>query len=87
MIIDYGFVVGGSNYGLGICLWDDFGIVYYGYIGFLMDYWSIIMYVLEVDVSIVLFINDLYFNWFDLVNGVLVVVMNYYWQVEGFGFC
>jgi CubicO group peptidase (beta-lactamase class C family) len=78
MITDYGFAVGGSNYGLGTRLWDDFGIVHYGHTGSLMDYRSIIMYVPEADVSIALSTNDPHPNWFDLVNGVLVVVTNHY---------
>ena len=78
MITDYGDAVGGSNYGLGTRLWDDFGIIHYGHTGSLMDYRSIIMYVPEADVSIALSTNDPHPNWFDLVNGVLVVVTNHY---------
>lgn len=78
MVTDYGFAVGGQNYGLGTRLWDDFGIVHYGHTGSLMDYRSIIMYVPEADVSIALSTNDPHPNWYDLVNGVLVVVTNHY---------
>lgn len=78
MATDYGFALGGDHYGLGTRLWDDNGVVHYGHTGALMDYRSIIMYVPESNVTIALSTNNPHPNWFDLVNGVLVVVANHY---------
>lgn len=78
MATDYGFAVGGDHYGLGTRLWDDNGVVHLGHTGALMDYRSILMYIPEANASIALSTNDPHANWYDLVNGLLVVVANHY---------
>ncbi|MCB0572784.1 MAG: serine hydrolase [Phaeodactylibacter sp.] len=78
MTTDYGFAVGGDHYGLGTRLWDDHNIIHHGHTGALMDYRTILMYVPAYDVCIALATNEPHANWFDLVNGVLVEVVNHY---------
>lgn len=78
MITDYGFAVGGEHYGLGTRLWDDHNIIHHGHTGALMDYRTIVMYAPAYGVCIALATNEPHANWFDLVNGILVEVVNHY---------
>jgi CubicO group peptidase (beta-lactamase class C family) len=78
MTQDLGSAAGGDRYGLGTRLWNDLGIYHYGHTGALMDYRSILMYVPQYDLSISLATNDPHSNWFELVNGILEEVVNYY---------
>lgn len=78
MTTDYGFAVGGDHYGLGTRLWDDHGIVHHGHTGALMDYRTILMYVPAKGLSIVLATNDPHSQWFNLVNGLLVDIVQFY---------
>ncbi|MCB9298026.1 MAG: serine hydrolase [Lewinellaceae bacterium] len=78
MTADYGFAVGGDHYGLGTRLWDDHGIIHHGHTGALMDYRTILMYVPAKGLCIVLATNDPHSRWFDLVNGLLVDIVQFY---------
>lgn len=63
-----------------MCMWDDYGIKYFGYIGVLMGYCFIFMYLLEYEMMIVFFIYYSYYCWYDLVNDVLLEMVDYYRQ-------
>lgn len=78
MTTDYGFAAGGDHYGLGTRLWDDHGIIHHGHTGALMDYRTILMYVPAKGICIVLATNDPHSRWFDLVNGLLVDIVQFY---------
>ncbi|MCB9265251.1 MAG: serine hydrolase [Lewinellaceae bacterium] len=78
MTTDYGFAVGGDHYGLGTRLWDDHGIIHHGHTGALMDYRTILMYVPAKGICIVLATNEPHNRWYDLVNGVLVDIVQFY---------
>lgn len=78
MTADYGFAVGGDHYGLGTRLWDDHGIIHHGHTGALMDYRTILMYVPAKGICIALATNDPHSRWFDLVNGLLVDIVQFY---------
>ncbi len=78
MTTDYGFAVGGDHYGLGTRLWDDHGIVHHGHTGALMDYRTILMYVPAKGLCIVLATNEPHSRWYDLVNGLLVDIVQFY---------
>ena len=78
MITDYGFAAGGDHYGLGTRLWSDLNIIHYGHTGALMNYRSILMYVPQHDLCIALATNSPHTNWFGLVNGILLEVVNHY---------
>jgi len=78
MTTDYGFAVGGENYGLGTRLWDDHGIIHYGHTGALMDYRTILMYVPAKGLCIAIATNEPHSRWFDLVNGLLVEIVQFY---------
>lgn len=76
MLVNIGAPLGGSDYGLGTRLWDDFGIYHYGHTGSLMDYRNIMMHVPEKSLTIAIHANDVHDNWFDLVNQVLLTTVN-----------
>jgi CubicO group peptidase (beta-lactamase class C family) len=76
MLINIGAPLGGSDYGLGTRLWDDFGIYHYGHTGSLMDYRNIMMHVPDKSITIAIHANDVHENWFDLVNQVLLTTVN-----------
>ena len=78
MTTDYGFAVGGDHYGLGTRLWDDHGIIHHGHTGALMDYRTILMYVPAKGLCITLATNDPHSQWFSLVNGLLVDLVQFY---------
>ncbi len=78
MTTDYGFAVGGDHYGLGTRLWDDHGILHHGHTGALMDYRTILMYVPAKGICIALATNDPHSRWYDLVNGLLVDMVQFY---------
>ncbi|MCB0560067.1 MAG: serine hydrolase [Lewinellaceae bacterium] len=78
MTTDYGFAVGGDHYGLGTRLWDDYGIIHHGHTGALMDYRTILMYVPAKGICIALATNDPHSRWYDLVNGLLVDMVQFY---------
>lgn len=78
MSANYGTLVGGDNYGLGMRLWDDHGIIHLGHTGSLMGYRSILMYLPEYKATLALTTNHSVYNWYDLVNGVLIATADYY---------
>jgi D-alanyl-D-alanine carboxypeptidase len=75
---DIGAEKGGDHYGLGMRLWDDFGIKHIGHTGALMGYRSILMYLPEYDITIALTTHHSHYNWYDLVNGVMLEMADYY---------
>jgi len=75
---DIGNQKGGDHYGLGMRLWDDFGIKHIGHTGALMGYRSILMYLPEYDITIALATHHSHYNWYDLVNGVMLEMADYY---------
>lgn len=75
---DFGAEKGGDHYGLGMRMWDDFGIRHIGHTGALMGYRSILMYLPEYDVTIALATHHSHYNWYDLVNGVMLEMADYY---------
>lgn len=78
MIKDIGKAVGGDHYGLGMRLWDDNGILHMGHTGALMGYRAILMYLPEYEVTIALATNDRHYKWYDLVNGLMMEMADYY---------
>ena len=78
MIKDIGKTVGGDHYGLGMRLWDDNGILHMGHTGALMGYRAILMYLPEYEVTIALATNDRHYKWYDLVNGLMMEMADYY---------
>lgn len=75
---DLGFEKGGDHYGLGMRLWDDYGIRHIGHTGALMGYRSILMYLPEQDVTVAISTHHSHRRWYNLVNGVLLSVADYY---------
>lgn len=75
---DIGTQKGGDHYGLGMRLWDDFGIKHIGHTGSLMGYRSILMYLPEYEVTIALATHHSHYKWYDLVNGVMLEMADYY---------
>ncbi|NBC09492.1 MAG: serine hydrolase [Bacteroidetes bacterium] len=75
---DIGAEKGGDHYGLGMRLWDDFGIKHIGHTGALMGYRSILMYLPEYGITIALTTHHSHYNWYDLVNGVMLEMADYY---------
>jgi D-alanyl-D-alanine carboxypeptidase len=75
---DIGFEKGGDHYGLGMRMWDDFGIKHIGHTGSLMGYRSILMYLPEYDLTLALATHHSHYRWYDLVNGVMLEMADYY---------
>lgn len=78
MIRDIGNSVGGDHYGLGMRLWDNNGIIHMGHTGALMGYRAILMYLPEYEVTIALTTNYRHYNWYYLVNGLMMEMADYY---------
>ena len=78
MIRDIGNSVGGDHYGLGMRLWDNNGIIHMGHTGALMGYRAILMYLPEYEVTIALTTNGRHYNWYGLVNGLMMEMADYY---------
>lgn len=78
MIKDYTTHLGGDEYGLGTRMWEDFDIYHIGHTGTLMDYRSVLMYIPEKQVTIVLSTNQRHRKWYKLVNNLLRDIYWYY---------
>jgi CubicO group peptidase (beta-lactamase class C family) len=78
MTTDWGSAMGGDKYGLGTRIWDDHGILHVGHSGLLMGYRSILLYLPQYKVTLALSANHSHYNWYDLVNGVLLEMADYY---------
>lgn len=77
MQTDIGFTKGGDHYGLGMRIWDDYGIRHQGHTGLLMGYRSILMYLPEYQATIAISTHDSRRNWYSLVNGVMLDMADY----------
>ncbi len=75
---DVGFEKGGDHYGLGMRMWDDYGIQHIGHTGSLMGYRSILMYLPEYEVTLAIATHHSHYRWYDLVNEVMVEMADYY---------
>jgi len=75
---DIGAEKGGDHYGLGMRLWDDFGIRHIGHTGSLMGYRSILLYLPEYKVTLALSTHHSHYKWYDLVNGLMLEMADYY---------
>jgi len=78
MTTDWGSAMGGDQYGLGMRIWDDHGILHMGHSGLLMGYRSILLYLPQYKVTLALSANHSHHNWYDLVNGLLIEMADYY---------
>lgn len=78
MTTDIASKLGGDHYGLGMRLWDDHGITHQGHSGLLMGYRTILMYLPEYKVTLAFATNHSIARWYDLVNGTLIEMADYY---------
>lgn len=78
MTTDWGSAMGGDQYGFGTRLWDDLGIRHIGHSGYLMGYRSILLYLPEYKVTLALSANHSHGPWYDLVNGLIMEMADYY---------
>lgn len=67
-----------DDYGLGTRMWLDHDIFHIGHTGTLMGYRSVLMYIPEKKVTIVLCTNQIHRRWYKLVNSLLRDVYWYY---------